>query len=112
MLLWEPLRRTRVLRALKSPRSAGAFAFGRTRQRRRPGGGVESRRLPREEWDVLLTDAHPGYLSRERFEANQRRLADWAAAFGADRRRPPREGPALLQGLAVCGVCGQRMTVR
>src|SRR4029434_2129598 len=25
---------------------------------------------------------------------------------------PPREGPALLQGLALCGVCGSRMTVR
>ena len=111
-LLWEPPKRTRVLRALKSPRYAGAFAFGRTRQRRRPGGGVESRRLPREEWDVLLIDAHPGYISWGRFEANQRRLADCAAAFGADRRRPPREGPALLPGLAVCGVCGQRMTVR
>ncbi|MBN1606451.1 MAG: recombinase zinc beta ribbon domain-containing protein [Polyangiaceae bacterium] len=28
------------------------------------------------------------------------------------RERPEREGPALLQGLAICGVCGQRMTVR
>ena len=40
-LLWESLERTRVLRALKSPRYAGAFAFGRTRQRRSPGGGAE-----------------------------------------------------------------------
>ena len=111
-LLWESLERTRVLRALKSPRYAGAFAFGRTRQQRRPGGGVASRRRPRAEWDVLLIDAHPGYISWERFEANQRRLAECAATFGADRRGPPREGPALLQGLATCGVCGQRMTVR
>lgn len=28
------------------------------------------------------------------------------------RRCPPREGPALLQGIAVCGVCGRRMSVR
>lgn len=28
------------------------------------------------------------------------------------RRSPPREGPALLQGLAICGRCGQRITVR
>jgi len=33
--------------------------------------------------------------------------------MGADRRRgPPREGPALLQGLVLCGRCGMRMTVR
>src|SRR5208282_5328686 len=30
-----------------------------------------------------------------------------------DRRQsPPREGPALLQGLVLCGFCGERMTVR
>jgi hypothetical protein len=28
------------------------------------------------------------------------------------KRSPPREGPALLQGLAICGGCGERMTVR
>ncbi len=55
----------------------------------------------------------PGYIGWERFEANQRRLRNNALAYGADRRRsPPREGPALLQGLALCGVCGQSMTIR
>ena len=34
-------------------------------------------------------------------------------AHGEERRKsPPREGPALLQGLAICGKCGRRMTVR
>ena len=34
-------------------------------------------------------------------------------AHGEDRRNgPPREGPALLQGLVICGRCGNRMTVR
>ena len=61
---------------------------------------------------MLLTDAHPGYISWERFEANQRQLRDNAHAYGAHRRSPPREGPALVQGLAVCGVCGDRLTVR
>ena len=36
-----------------------------------------------------------------------------AQAYGAERRKsPPREGPALLQGLVICGRCGRRMTVR
>jgi hypothetical protein len=36
-----------------------------------------------------------------------------AHAYGIDRRQsPPREGPALLQGLIICGICGNRMTVR
>lgn len=40
-------------------------------------------------------------------------LRENAAIHGADRRRsPPREGPALLQGIVICGKCGLRMTVR
>jgi len=72
-----------------------------------------SERLPREEWTALIPNAHAGYITWEDFEENQRRLRENAQANGADRRRsPPREGPALLQGLAVCGICGDRMTVR
>ena len=111
-LHWKPLRFTRVLRVLHNPRYAGAFAFGRSRSRRRPGGGVESRLVRREEWTVLLHDAHPGYITWERFEENERQLRDNAQSYDAERRGPPREGPALLQGLSICGVCGRSMTVR
>ena len=69
-------------------------------------------RLPREQW-TLLKNAHPGYSYWEQYEENLRRLQENARAIGADRRKsPPREGPALLQGLVVCGICGSRMTVR
>jgi hypothetical protein len=62
---------------------------------------------------VLITHAHPGYITWEQFEANQNRLTELAVAHGPDRRHgPPREDPALLQGIAICGVCGRRMTVR
>lgn len=33
-------------------------------------------------------------------------------AYVPERFSPPREGPALLQGLIICGTCGERMTVR
>jgi len=33
-------------------------------------------------------------------------------AYAPERFSPPREGPALLQGLLLCGRCGERMTVR
>jgi len=112
-LLWEPLRHWRVLRVLHNPRYAGAFCFGQTRTHKRPGDRIEVEVLPREEWIALLPGAHPGYISWEQFEANLVRLRDNAQAHGAERRKsPPREGPALLQGLAICGVCGRRMTVR
>ena len=111
-LHWKPLSFTRAVRILHNPRYAGAFAFGRSRCRRRPGGGTEKKLLAREEWTVLLRDAHPGYIAWERLEENERQLRDNAQARGAERRSAPREGLALLQGLATCGVCGRNMTVR
>jgi hypothetical protein len=69
--------------------------------------------LPREDWHTVIRDAHPGYISWEEYEQNLHRLHENAQANGAQRRHgPPREGLALLQGLAVCGRCGERMTVR
>jgi DNA invertase Pin-like site-specific DNA recombinase len=112
-LLWGPLYHWRALRVLHNPRYAGAFCFGRTRTRKRPGDSLEVEVLPRDEWTALLPDAHPGYISWEQYETNLARLRENAQAHGSERRKsPPREGPALLQGLAVCGVCGRRMTVR
>jgi hypothetical protein len=76
-------------------------------------GGITVRWLPRDQWDTVIPSAHAGYISGEEFEDNQRRLRETAQACGQDRRlSPPREGPALLQGLVVCGLCGNRMTVR
>ncbi len=102
-----------MLQVLHNPRYAGAFFYGRHTHRLGPHGKPTIHLLPREQWTVLITDAHPGSLSFPAFEANQARLAELAAARGTDRRAsPPREGPALLQGLIVCGICGTRMTVR
>ena len=60
---------------------------------------------------MLIVDAHPGYISWKRFEENERQLRDNAQSYDDASPGPPREGPALLQGLAACGVCGQTMTV-
>ncbi len=112
-LCWGLLDHWRVLQVLHNPRYAGAFVFGRHRSRPRPDGGITVTILPREEWLVLLPDTHDGYISWEEFEGHQRQLREQAQGHGKDRRKsPPREGPALLQGLVVCGVCGNRMTVR
>lgn len=61
----------------------------------------------------LVPGMHAGYIPWEEYETNQRRLQENAQAHGADRRRsPPRQGPALLQGIVLCGICGGRMGVR
>lgn len=112
-LAWGALHHSRALRALKNPRYTGAFVYGRSRGRKTAGGREARKPLPREQWHTLLLDAHPGYISWADYEANLQRLHENAQANGAERRAsPPREGPALLQGLVVCGRCGERMTVR
>jgi Recombinase zinc beta ribbon domain/Recombinase/MerR HTH family regulatory protein len=101
-----------VLRTLHNPRYAGAFVYGRHRTRKTPDGRTRTVPQPREQW-TLIPDSHPGYLSFEQFEINQQTLITNSAAHSTDRQGgPAREGPALLQGLAVCGQCGQRMSVR
>ncbi|HUE88777.1 MAG TPA: recombinase family protein [Vicinamibacterales bacterium] len=109
-VVWGPLDHPRTLWVLHNPRYAGAFVYGRTRQRHQTR---KYHKLPREEWMALVRDAHPSYISWDQFEQHQVMLRDNAAGYGTDRRRsPPREGPALLQGLVLCGRCGLRMTVR
>lgn len=109
-VIWGPLDHPRTLWVLHNPRYAGAFVYGRTRQRHQTR---KYHKLPREEWMALVRDAHPSYISWDQFEQHQTMLRENAAGYGTDRRRsPPREGPALLQGLVICGKCGLRMTVR
>ena len=112
-LLWALPQHARILQVLHNPRYAGAFVYGRTRIRHLPDGGTTVIKVARAEWQFVMPGMHQGYIDWERFELNQRRLADNARAFSGERRSgPPREGPALLQGRVLCGLCGERMGVR
>ena len=111
-LVWNDLSYSRTLEVLHNPRYAGAFVLGRTRQRKDGAGRRTTRKLNREEWSVLLHDMHDGYISWDEFEENQQRLINNNyRTRGTGGTTPPREGTALLQGIALCGVCGKRMTV-
>ena len=113
-LIWVPLQRSTIMRVLNNPRYAGAYFFGRTRGRRRQEGGrpISSKPVPKEQWHALIRDAHPGYIDWETYEGNLKRLEENCRAHPIHLKVPPREGPALLQGMAICGNCGRRMSVR
>jgi DNA invertase Pin-like site-specific DNA recombinase len=112
-LIWQPLHQSKALDTLHNPRYAGAFCFGKNRTWKDPQGRWHCVSLPREEWPILIKDAHAGYISWEEFEENQKRLKHNQQARAIERQSgPPREGPALLQGLVICGNCGRRMTLR
>jgi DNA invertase Pin-like site-specific DNA recombinase len=108
---WGRLMYGRVLQLLANPSYAGAYVFGRFRSRRAvdPDGTIriKSAELPREQWQVLIRDHHPAYITWETFLANTKRLAANCTHQGA---RPVREGGALLQGIVLCGGCGRAMS--
>jgi len=98
---------------LRNPRYAGAYVFGRTKACRRPTGRGGYKPQPQEKWHTLILDAHPGYVSWQQYQDHLQTLHFCGRAHGQNRRHsPPGQGPALLQGLVVCGICGRRMTVK
>jgi len=111
-VIWGDLTHSQALRILHNPRYAGAFAYGRTRCRRGPDGSRRYQKQSLEEWTCLIQNAHEGYISWDEYQTNQQILISNAEAFSSERRPPPREGPALLQGIILCGRCGKRMTLR
>lgn len=113
-LLWGDLDHARVLQILHNPRYAGAFVFGRTRaQRTTDLKSTTQVNVPRDQWTVLIPDAHAGYIAWEEFERNQTTLKQNLAALSTEGRGAlPREGVALLQGHVLCGRCGARMRTR
>jgi DNA invertase Pin-like site-specific DNA recombinase len=112
-LVWGEMEHSRALQLLHNPRFAGAFFFGRTHTKKKADGRTLYESVPREEWLALIPNHHPGYISWDEYEHNLRRLREnIPRAYGKEHKKsPPREGPALLQGLVICGVCGRRMTV-
>jgi DNA invertase Pin-like site-specific DNA recombinase len=114
-LTWCELTHAVVLATLHNPRYAGTFCFGRTRTWTDAQGKWHCDRVPRDQWRFVQKDAYPGYLSWEQYEANQARLLANQQAHGGGERKAggaAREGPALLQGLVLCGKCGRPMTLR
>jgi len=101
---------------LTNPIYAGAYAFGRTTSRisvvdgrKRVRRGVHR---PIDEWDVLIKDHHPAYITWEEFERNLKAIANNATGMSsALARGAAREGELLLPGLLRCGHCGRKLHV-
>ena len=97
------------------PGYAGIFAYGRSKTEKHLGAGgtviTRQRRLPRDQWAVMIPGHHPGYISLETYDANIARLAANAPAPAGGAGGAAREGAAWLQGLLRCGRCGRLMQV-
>jgi DNA invertase Pin-like site-specific DNA recombinase len=114
-LVWKSPAYHSVMQVLHNPLYAGAYAFGRRAQRTYIVDGrarkVSGFAKPRDEWNVLLRDNHPGYIGWQEFEDNQKLLLENAHMKKNCARKSARGGRALLTGLMRCGRCGRMMRV-
>lgn len=111
--VFRPLNASAALRALYNPRYTGAYVYGRRRYRRTvEGKKTIQRKRDFHDWTACIPNAHPGYISWERFQENLKILEANGHGYEVARASPPREGAALLQGRAVCGRCGRYFRVR
>jgi DNA invertase Pin-like site-specific DNA recombinase len=112
--VWRPPTVAAILQVLKNPAYAGSFVYGRSRTVRcGPSAQSASRRLPREQWRIVVKDKYPAYISWATFEKIQAMLRDNHAEYDRNKTRGvPRDGAALLHGLVYCGACGHKMVVQ
>jgi DNA invertase Pin-like site-specific DNA recombinase len=112
-LEWHRPNRETLQNLLHHPVYAGYYRQGHRAidpRRKVPGRPATGRTIhPPQDCEVLLEDRCPAYITKERFWANQERLA--ANRARSEAAGAVRQGPSLLGGVLVCGRCGQRMMV-
>ncbi len=111
-VIFRPLTASTAMRMLYNPRYAGVYAYGQRRYRRTADGKKVQRTRECTDWLACIPNAHPGYITWDRYQENLRILESNGRGYELARASPPREGSALLQGRAVCGRCGRHFRVR
>lgn len=100
---------------LGNPLFAGAYVFGRTKVVKQldEHGNPKTRQKSQtmEDWDVLIHDHHPAYISWKDYLKIQQQIEKNASPPKYQVSQVAREGSALLQGLARCGKCGRSMHI-
>ena len=113
-LVWRRPTCSAIVSILRNPAYAGAFVYGRHETvRRDPLRRRPLQRLrPIAEWRIPIPDTYPAYVAWSVYENIQTMLDDHRSEYTRDRTRGiPREGSALLQGIAYCGESGHKLNV-
>ena len=89
---------------------AGVYCYGRKQRRFNPVTETSHVRqiADRSQWEAFIPEHHPGYITLQEFEENQRILANNRNKY-PQGQGATRDGSALLQGLIYCQHCGRKM---
>jgi DNA invertase Pin-like site-specific DNA recombinase len=117
-VIWQVPGYSRVYSILTNPAYAGTYVHGRHESRTTVVDGRARRTsghaVPRDQWEVVIHDHHPAYISWEIYVQNQDQIEansgkhHLASGGGTGAAK---SGPALLAGLLRCGRCGRKLHV-
>lgn len=105
---WNPLTTSKAVKLLRNPTYAGIYAYGQ-QQQIYTVDGKRRKRITNDEWISCIENHHEGYISLKEYKENDKILA--SNNTHNTTTTAPREGNALLQGIAICGKCGNRTQV-
>lgn len=114
-ICWSLPTQSAVSYMLKHPVYAGAYTFGRSKRRTVLEQGrkrviIKNCSDPKE-WEILIKDKHPGYISWEEYERNVQMLRQNVNMKGAWTPGGIRGGASVFAGILRCGECGRKMLV-
>ena len=111
-LQWQDANQSTITGILHHPVYAGAYVYGRRETNPakavagQPGKG---RRWGKpEDWDVLIRDRLPAYISWQQWEENQKKLKENSSRYGMEGAA---RGGSLLASRVRCSRCGCRMAI-
>ena len=114
-MTWRRPAYRNVITLLKNPFYAGAYAYGKSKQKTTLVDGrlrkSYNHTRPIEQWTVLLRDHHDKYIDWTEYENNQQQLAKNAYCKPAGGAKSARGGRALLSSILRCKRCGRMLTV-
>ena len=106
-IYWSALTPSRAHKMLHTPAYAGIYVYGKSQVKNSVNG---RKRIPisEEQWISNIEGHHDTYITVDNYRANCATLKSNQTRDGAS---PPREGKALIQGIAICAQCGGKMSV-
>ena len=114
-LQWRKPTLSTLSNVLKNPAYAGIFVYGKTSTSKIGPAATDkvTRKLPPEQWKIVIPHKYPAYICAELFDKIQDMLKQNYAEYTRNKTRGvPRQGAALLQGIIFCGACGHKMVVQ